>query len=158
MGLYRQDGTRITKAAFPAAALTDPPVRVSEDVYISEPYGRGDGQPEGSKRFLLYQAGTIVLRSAIDRLFTTASVASISPAKGPAGGNTIVTIKGANLDGVSAVTFGGAAGADLHVRSATELTVKTPPGAAGAVAVELTDDSGVVTKANGFTYEAPAAG
>ncbi|MEU1311051.1 IPT/TIG domain-containing protein [Streptomyces cinnamoneus] len=154
MGLYRQDGTRITKAAFPAAALDDPPVRITEDVYVSEPYGRGDGQPEGSKRFLLYPAGTIVVRSAIGRLFTSASIDSISPAKGPAAGGTAITIKGADLDGVSAVTFGAAAGTDLHVRSATELTVKTPPGAAGAVSVELADDSGAVSKADGFTYEA----
>ncbi|WP_370419005.1 IPT/TIG domain-containing protein [Streptomyces sp. QH1-20] len=158
MGLYRQDGTRITKAAFPAAALDDPPVRVTEDVYVSEPYGRGDGQPEGSKRFLLYQAGTIVLRSTVDRLFTAATGSSVTPAKGPDTGGTTVTIRGADLDGISAVTFGGAAGAGLHVRSAAELTVKTPPGAIGAVAVELADDSGAVSKADGFTYEAPASG
>ncbi|MFG2141837.1 IPT/TIG domain-containing protein [Streptomyces sp. NPDC048650] len=157
MGLYRQDGTRITKAAFPAAALDDPPVRVAEDVYVSEPYGRGDGQPEGSKRFMLYPAGTIVLRSAVDRLFAAAAITSISPAKGPSAGGTTVTIKGASLDGISAVTFGGAAGIELHLRSSTELTVKTPPGE-GAVAIELADDSGTVSNANGFTYEAPAEG
>ncbi|MER5301310.1 IPT/TIG domain-containing protein [Streptomyces lasiicapitis] len=158
MGLYRQDGTRITKAAFPAAALTDPPVKVSEDVYVSEPYGRGDGQPEGSKRFLLYQAGTIVLRSAVDRLFTTATVTSISPTEGPAAGGTTITIKGDHLDGVSAVRFGGATGSDLRVRSATELTVKTPPGGAGATTVELADDSGTISAGIDFTYEAPAGG
>lgn len=157
MGLYRQDGTRITKAAFPAAALDDPPVRVTDDVYISEPYGRGDGQPEGSKRFMLYPAGTIVLRSAVDRLFTEAILASISPTKGPAAGGTTVTIRGSSLDGVSAVTFGGAAGTELKVRSTSELTVKTPPGE-GVVSVELADDSGTVAKANGFTFEAPAGG
>ncbi|GHG80221.1 IPT/TIG domain-containing protein [Streptomyces griseocarneus] len=158
MGLYRQDGTRITKASFPAVALDDPPVRVTEDVYVSEPYGRGDGQPEGSKRFLLYPAGTIVARSAVGRLFTSASIDSISPAKGPAAGSTAITIKGAHLDGVSAVTFGGTAGTGLHVRSATELTVTTPPGAAGPVSLELADDSGAITKADGFTYEAAAGG
>ncbi|MFI1201615.1 IPT/TIG domain-containing protein [Streptomyces sp. NPDC020883] len=158
MGLYRQDGTRITKSAFPSTALSDPPVRVTEDVYVSEPYGRGDGQPEGSKRFLLYPAGTIALRSAVDRLFTTATVASISPSKGPAAGGTTVTVKGDHLDGVSSIVFGGVTGTDLRVHSATELTVKTPPGEAGAVAVEVADDSGTVSKANGFTYEAPAGG
>ncbi|MCX4677614.1 IPT/TIG domain-containing protein [Streptomyces sp. NBC_01433] len=158
MGLYRQDGTRITRAGFPAATLDDPPVRVTEDVYVTEPYGRGDGRPEGSKRFLLYQAGTVTLRSTIDRLFTAATVATISPATGPAEGGSIITINGAHLDGVSAVTFGGAAGTDLQVRSATELTVKSPPGQAGAVTVELADDSDPITLADGFTYEAPAGG
>ncbi|MEV0444630.1 IPT/TIG domain-containing protein [Streptomyces spectabilis] len=158
MGLYKENGQRITRAEFPAAPLEDPPVRVTEDVYVSEPYGRGDGQPEGSKRFLLYPAGTIVQRSVVDRLFTTATVASITPAKGPAAGGTTITITGAHLDGVSAVTFGGSAGTDLHVRSATELAVLTPPGAAGAVTVELVDDSGTISTAKGFTYEAPAGG
>ncbi|MEU8911788.1 IPT/TIG domain-containing protein [Streptomyces nigrescens] len=158
MGLYRQDGSRITKATFPAAALDDPPVRVTEDVYVSEPYGRGDGRPEGSKRFMLYPAGTIVLRSAVDRMFNAAAIASIDPIKGPAAGGATVTIKGSNLDGISAVSFGGTAGTDLHIRSAGELTVKTPPGEAGAVTVELADDSGAVSKSNGFTYEAPAGG
>ncbi|MFP3990999.1 IPT/TIG domain-containing protein [Streptomyces sp. E11-3] len=157
MGLYRQDGTRIMKAAFPAASLDDPPVRVTDDVYISEPYGRGDGQPEGSKRFLLYPAGTIVFRSAVDQLFTAATITSINPATGPAAGGTTVTINGARLDGISAVTFGGAAGTELRLRSASELTVRTPPGE-GAVAVELADDSGTVSRTDGFTYEAPAAG
>ncbi|MGI5337663.1 IPT/TIG domain-containing protein [Streptomyces sp. CA-181903] len=157
MGLYRQDGTRITKAAFPAAALDDPPVRVTEDVYESEPYGRGDGQPEGSKRLLLYPTGTIVARSVVDRLFTSATVSTISPAMGPATGGTTVTIKGAGLDGVSAVSFGGVAGTGLHVRSAAELSVKTPPGTAGAAPVVLTTDSGAI-KADGFAYEAPAGG
>lgn len=158
MGLYKENGARITKAAFPAAALDDPPVRVTEDVYISEPYGRGDGQPEGSKRFLLYPAGTIVLRSAVDRLFTAAAIAAIRPAKGPAAGGTTVTIKGSHLDGVSAASFGGVAGTDLVVRSAGELTVKAPAGEAGPVTVELADDAGPVAKANGFTYEAPPGG
>ncbi|NEW73754.1 IPT/TIG domain-containing protein [Streptomyces rhizosphaericus] len=157
MGLYRQDGTRITKAAFPAATLDDPPVRVTEDIYVSEPYGRGDGQPEGSKRFLLYQAGTIVLRSAVDRLFNPAVIDSINPATGPATGGTTVTIKGSNLDGVSAVSFGDMGGTDLRVRSTVELTVKTPPGVAGTVDVELVDDSGRVMKVGGFAYEGAAS-
>ncbi|WP_328333341.1 IPT/TIG domain-containing protein [Streptomyces sp. NBC_00455] len=158
MGLYHQDGTRIAKAAFPAAALDDPPVRITEDVYVSEPYGRGDGQPEGSKRFLLYQAGTVIPRSSIDRAFSAASVTAISPNKGPAAGGTTITIKGEHLDGVSAVSFGPTAGTELRIHSANELTVKTPSGEAAAVSVELADDSGLITKTNGFTYEAPAGG
>ncbi|MFI6686608.1 IPT/TIG domain-containing protein [Streptomyces sp. NPDC050485] len=152
MGLYWQDGTRITKAEVPAAALDDPPVRITQDIYISEPYGRGDGQPEGSKRFLLYPAGTIALRSVIDRLFAPATVTSISPANGPAAGDTTITIKGDNLDGISAITFGSTAGTELQIRSAGELTVKTPSGTAGPVTVTIVDDSGSVAKPNGFTY------
>ncbi|MET9644816.1 IPT/TIG domain-containing protein [Streptomyces syringium] len=74
----------------------------------------------------------MVLRSAVDHLFTAATVAVISPTKGPVAVGTTVTVTGAHLDGISAVTFGGAATTGLHVRSATELTVRTPPGAATA--------------------------
>ncbi|MFI1012661.1 IPT/TIG domain-containing protein [Streptomyces sp. NPDC020965] len=158
MGLYRENGTRITKAAFPAVPLDDPPVRVTEDIYVSEPYGKGDGRPEGSKLFMLYPAGTVLLRSVVDRLFTEAAVTGISPAAGPAVGGTVVTITGSHLDGVSAVTFGNAPGTELRVRSAAELSVKTPPGGPGTVAVELTHDSGSVSKADAFTYDSPAGG
>ncbi|MEU6755989.1 IPT/TIG domain-containing protein [Streptomyces sp. NPDC046685] len=151
MGLYKTNGQRITKAAFPATAVTDAPMRITEDVYYSEPYGPGDGQPEGSKRHLLYQAGTVVPQSVIDRLFTAATITSITPATGPAAGGTTITIKGTNLDGVSAVNFAAAAGTELRVVSATQLTVKTPAGT-GAVNVVASDDAGSVTKTSGFTY------
>ncbi|WP_371605087.1 IPT/TIG domain-containing protein (plasmid) [Streptomyces sp. NBC_01220] len=154
MGLYRATGQRITKAAFPAVAVTDPPKRITENVYLTEPYGRGDGRPEGSRRHLLYEAGDIVPQSVIDRLFTTATIATISPATGAAAGGATVTITGTGFDGASAVNFGATAGTELKVISATELRVKTPAGTAGAVNVVVVDDAGNVTKTNGFTYTA----
>ncbi|MGW3626265.1 IPT/TIG domain-containing protein [Streptomyces sp. NPDC000880] len=152
MGIYKANGQRVTKAAFPSTAVTDTPKRITEDVYQSEPYGRGDGRPEGSKRFLLYQAGTIVPQSEIDRLFTAATIASVSPATGPAAGGTTVTIKGTGLDGVSAVNFGATPGTNLLIVSATELTVRSPAGTAGAKDVVAVDDAGNVTKTGGYTY------
>ncbi|MGV9509294.1 IPT/TIG domain-containing protein [Streptomyces tendae] len=154
MGLYRENGERITRAAFPAAAVTDPPQRITENVYQTEPYGRGDGRPEGSRRHLLYEAGDVVPKSVIDRLFTPATITAITPATGLAAGGTIVAITGTHLDGISAVNFGATAGTDLKLISATELRVKTPAGAAGAVDVVLVDDTGNVTEADGFTYTA----
>jgi hypothetical protein len=152
MGLYRESGQRITKAGFPAVAVADTPKRVTENVYQTEQYGRGDGRPEGSRRHLLYQAGDIVPQSVIDRLFTAATIATVSPASGPAAGGTTVTITGTGLDGVSAVNFGATAGTQLNIVSATQLTVRAPAGAAGAVNVVLVDDAGNVTKTGGFTY------
>ncbi|MFZ3557207.1 IPT/TIG domain-containing protein [Streptomyces sp. BH055] len=152
MGLYKENGTRITKAAFPAAAVTDPPKRITEDIYQSQPYGLGDGAPEGSRRHLLYQAGTVVLQPEIDRLFTAATITAVSPATGPAAGGTLVTITGTALDGVSAVNFGSTAGTSLQIKSPTQLTVKAPAGATGAVNVVLVDDAGNVTKTGGYTY------
>jgi hypothetical protein len=154
MGLYRDNGQRITRATFPAIALTDPPKRITESIWQTEPYGRGDGRPEGSRRHLLYQAGDVVPQSVIDRLFTTATITTITPSSGPAVGGTTITVTGTHLDGVSAVNFGAAAGTELKVVSATELRVKTPAGTAGAVNVVLVDDAGNVTKTGGFTYTA----
>ncbi|MCD9904626.1 IPT/TIG domain-containing protein [Streptomyces sp. MT29] len=154
MGLYRESGQRITKAGFPAVTVADTPKRVTENIYQSEPYGRGDGRPEGSRRHLLYEAGQVVPQSVIDRLFAAATIATIAPATGPAAGGTTVTITGTNLDGVAAVNFGATAGTELKVLSATELRVKAPAGSAGAVNVVLVDDAGNVTKTSGFTYTA----
>ncbi|MEU3200897.1 IPT/TIG domain-containing protein [Streptomyces sp. NPDC006996] len=96
----------------------------------------------------------MVPQSVIDRLFTAATIGTVTPATGPAAGGTTVTITGTALDGVSAVNFGATAGAELKVVSATELCVKTPAGAVGAVNVVLVDDAGNVTKTSGFTYTA----
>ncbi|MEU7228926.1 IPT/TIG domain-containing protein [Streptomyces chrestomyceticus] len=159
MGLYNAAGDRITKAAFPATAVTDPEKKITADVYVTRPYDIGtrpsdtrDGVPEGSIKTLLFKAGTVVRQSLIDKLFLPATIASISPATGPAAGGTVVTITGINLDGVADVKFGSTAGTNLKVLSAGRLQVTTPAGTAGAVAVVVGDEAGAVTKANGFTY------
>lgn len=152
MGFYTPAGQRITKAGFPATAVPDPLKVVTADVYESVPYGPGDKLPEGSRRHLRFTAGTILPTSTIDRLFPPATVTTITPATGPAAGGTTVTIKGTNLDGVSAVNFGASAGTELRVISTTELRVKTPAVAAGAVNVVVADDAGNVTKNAGFTF------
>lgn len=152
MGLYKEDGTRIKKASFPAVAVTDAPMRVTEDIYETRSYGPGDGRPQGSRQHLLYQAGTVIPQSEIDRLFApAATVTTVAPATGPTAGGTTVTIKGTRLDGVSAVNFGATPGTELKVVSATELRVKTPAGT-GAANVVVAADTGNVTKTGGFTY------
>jgi hypothetical protein len=152
MGLYKKNNTRIKRAAFPAVAVSDPLMRVTEDVYETKAYGPGDGRPEGSRHHLLYQVGSIVPQSEIDRLYTVATIASVSPATGPVAGGAVVTIKGTGLDGVTAVNFGAAAGTELKVFSATELRVKTPAVAASTVNVVIAADTGNVTKTAGFVY------
>ncbi|WP_030372333.1 IPT/TIG domain-containing protein [Streptomyces rimosus] len=159
MGLYNAAGDRITKAAFPATAVTDPEKTITADVYATRPYDVGtrpsdtrDGVPEGSIKTLLFKAGAVVRQSQIDKLFPPATIASVSPATGPAAGGTVVTITGTNLDGVADVKFGSTAATNLKVLSAGRLQVTTPAGTAGAVAVVVGDEAGAVTKANGFTY------
>lgn len=50
------------------------------------------------------------------------------------------------------MNFGSTAGTELKVVSTTELRVKTPAVAAGAVNVVVVDDAGNVTKNAGFTF------
>ncbi|NEA53587.1 hypothetical protein G3I60_05300 [Streptomyces sp. SID13666] len=151
-GLYKADGTRIAKASFPAVAVADPEKHVTEDIFVTEAYGRGDGRPEGSRRQLLYQGGTTVRQSTIDRLYTLATILTTSPAGGPVAGGTVVTITGTALDGVAGVNFGATAGTNLRIDSSEQIRVTSPAGGAGAVNLVLADDAGTVTKTAGFTY------
>jgi len=78
-------------------------------------------------------------------------VSGMSPASGPIGGGTTVTITGSNLMAVSSVRF-GPAGAAIQAQSANRLVV-TAPGAAAAYSVNvlLTHPKGVV-EAGSFAY------
>ena len=80
------------------------------------------------------------------------ALTGISPASGPTGGGTSVTITGTGLAGVKGVSFGGAA-ATITADSATQLTVTSPPGNAGTVNVIVVTPGG--TTAIQFTYVPP---
>jgi hypothetical protein len=84
---------------------------------------------------------------------TAPTIAALSPTSGLTTGGTAVTITGTNFVAGATVTFGGTAGANVVVVSATSITVTTPAHAAGAVAVTVTNpDSQSATLANGFVY------
>ena len=82
------------------------------------------------------------------------AVTGFSPASGPAGGGTSVTISGSGLGSASRVSFGGVAGT-ITADSASRITVKSPPGK-GAVTVTVTTPGGTAT-AGKFTYKAATA-
>lgn len=155
MALFTKSGTRITKSTFPTTAIPAAhlPKVLSEDLIETRNYGRNDPKPEGSTRHLGMTAGTVLTQQQIDNLFPPAKVHDVSPAVGPAAGGTRVTIVGENLDGVTAVTFGGTAGTSLTVTSDRELKVTTPAKAAGAANVVVTNDAGPTTRVGGFTFE-----
>jgi large repetitive protein len=69
-------------------------------------------------------------------------IGTISPDWGPRTGGTVVTITGANLGGVTRVTFNGVAGTGLTVVDDTELVVTTPAGAIGEATIVLTGPTG----------------
>ena len=85
------------------------------------------------------------------------ALVTLTPATGVAAGGTTVNISGSGFNDVTGVTFGGTAGVNFVRNSRTSITVKTPPHAAGAVAVVLqraAGDGGDKSKANGFTFTA----
>ena len=85
-----------------------------------------------------------------------ATIASVSPQRGPAAGGTTVTITGANLSDVTAVMFGGTPAASFTAVSASAITAVTPAGE-GTVDVSVTTPAGRVTDAAAFTFvPAPA--
>ena len=79
------------------------------------------------------------------------TLSSLSPTSGAVSGGTPVTLAGSHLSGTTSVTFDGAM-ATITARSSTQVSVTTPPGAAGAVDVTVTTPAGSATLAGAFTY------
>jgi hypothetical protein len=79
------------------------------------------------------------------------SISTVTPDSGGMAGGTIVEISGANVLGVTSVTFDGVPGTDLEISSATTLSVVTPAGSTGPVDVTATGN-GSSTIVDGFTY------
>lgn len=156
MGLFLANGTRVTKANVSRDVEADPLQVIGTDLYLREPFDPKDPQknPAGDKLTLFCRAGAVMRKSAIDLLFPAPVIESVSPATGVAAGNTLVTIKGKNLDGATDVKFGATSGTSLTVKSPNEITVRTPAGSAGAVNVVVTDDGGTDSEASGYTYTA----
>lgn len=80
------------------------------------------------------------------------SISSLSPDTGLTNGGTTVTIAGANVLGVTSVTFGGVPGTNVQIVSPTALTVVTPSVASnGPVDVEVIGNGSDVI-VDGFTF------
>lgn len=82
-------------------------------------------------------------------------VTGISPAAGPVGGGTTVTITGSGFTAASAVSFGSVAAASFTVVSDTQITAGSPAGSAGAVHVTVVTAAGTskTVAADKFTYD-----
>jgi hypothetical protein len=84
------------------------------------------------------------------------TVSSVSPNSGSVSGGTTLTIVGTNFAPGATVSFAGTVATDVTVVSSTSITATTPPQAAGAVSVRVTNpDSQSSTLANGYTYTSP---
>nr|WP_247602050.1 IPT/TIG domain-containing protein [Cellulomonas denverensis] len=102
-----------------------------------------------------FPAGTL---DAGTLTYVAPAVTGVSPAEGPTGGDTLVTITGTGLSGATGVSFGGAAGIGLTVVSDSELTVRTPSSAAGVVDVVVELPGADVTVTGGYEYLADGTG
>ena len=83
------------------------------------------------------------------------TVSTIAPHSGPLTGRTPVTITGLGFADATVVRFGAVAGTGMSVESDTEITVDSPPGAAGAVQVAVTTPGGTSAAAGSasqFSY------
>jgi hypothetical protein len=154
MTLVNASGTQITKTAgdslIEAVADPDPKVKVLEPVYeiSSSP---GTVYPP-TKKILKFRAGQVVKTSEWAACFPTATISTVTPASGPAAGNTLITIKGSSFSPGSTVTAGGVACTSVTVVSDSKITCRTGAHTAGAVSVVVTTDTGAVTKTTAFTY------
>ena len=88
----------------------------------------------------------------------TPVVSGISPASGPNGGGTSVTITGSSLTGVTAVSFGTAAATNVIVESDSAIVATAPAHADGTVDVTVTNPAGTsaAVAADQYTYTAAA--
>ncbi|HUK65210.1 MAG TPA: IPT/TIG domain-containing protein [Anaeromyxobacteraceae bacterium] len=77
------------------------------------------------------------------------TIGKVTPAQGPVGGGTPVTLSGNNFPPGSRVTFGGVEAKDVVVVNRKCITAVTPPHAAGRVSVTV--GSGI--RGLAFTYE-----
>jgi hypothetical protein len=153
MGLYDENGDRITKSGLATTDPTPVPMKtITNDVVESFRYP-GESSGEGTGRRLKWRAGQTVPQSEIDAAFPAATITSVTGTAHAAGGDTI-TIHGTNLDGVTAATVGGTACTNVQVVDPQTVTAVAPPKAAGPYTVAVTDDSGTASLPNGLTVVA----
>ncbi|MCW2933255.1 MAG: Ig family protein [Actinomycetia bacterium] len=79
------------------------------------------------------------------------AVSSVSPAAGPVGGGTTITVHGARFASGASVSVGGKAARSVHVKSTTVLTAVTPAHAAGGATVVVKEKTG--TSAGNVRFE-----
>ena len=122
------------------------------------------GRPCRRAAGLVNVAVTNAYGTATGNIFTyvtppsLSSVVSPVPALGLTHGNTVVTLAGANLTGVTSVMFGGVAATNVVVVNANTITCRTPAHEKGLVNITATNGYGTGTLVNGWTYLLPAAG
>ncbi|MDP6942592.1 MAG: IPT/TIG domain-containing protein [Myxococcota bacterium] len=84
-------------------------------------------------------------------------LASVSPAVGPVGGDTLVEIHGAHLQANATVWFGAGVASEVTWVDDTLLVARSPAGQEGSVSITVShDDGGSGVLPGAFTYYTPA--
>lgn len=149
-------GTSGTSFAFGANTAAQVSCSSTSTCTVTSP----SGQPGTVDVKAKTAAGTSATSSADQFTYRAASapaVTGISPASGPSGGNTTVTISGSGFSTASngtTVKFGTKAGSHVSCSSTTTCTAVSPSGTAGTVDVTATTAAGTsaTSSADQFTY------
>lgn len=80
------------------------------------------------------------------------TVTGVSPAAGPTGGGTVLTITGTNFTGATQLKFGSDAAPGFTVNSATQITVTTTSHSAGTVDITVTTAGGTSATSSSDQY------
>jgi len=108
-----------------------------------------DFDEAGNRVFLITNRGLTIINLATPPL----SIGYLSPATGPASGNTAVTIRGSGFQAGTTITFGSTTVPGTFVDSST-LQVLTPSGSAGGTTVSVQNPDGTSYSLDaGFTYQ-----
>ena len=145
--------TGVTAVSFGTAAASNVIVESDSAVVATAP-AHADGTVDVT---VTNPAGTSAAVTADQFTYTAAvpTVTAVSPATGPSGGGTTVTITGTGFSDATGVSFGSVAATDVADVTATEMTALAPAGS-GVVDVTVTNPAGTsaVSAADQFTYGA----
>lgn len=97
---------------------------------------------------------TTTLAGAFTYISSTAlGISGASPAAGPTGGGTVVTITGKGFQTGAAVAFGSSRSTAVTVASSTQINAMSPAGSSGNVPITVTNtDAQSASLPSGFTY------
>ena len=141
--------TGATAVTFGATAASSFTVNSASSITTTSPAGSNEVD------LIVTTPGGSSATSAADQFTYIAAptVTSVSPASGPAGGGTSVSVTGANFTGATAVKFGGSAATTLTVNSTSSITATSPSGN-GTVDVTVTTPGGTsaTSAADQFSY------
>lgn len=134
-----------TTPTAPAEALV---YRIREDGTFVARVGRTSSSGQGA--YLLSVSTDCSTGGGI----SAPSVSNVAPTTGTISGGTSLVISGTDFNALTRVTVGGAA-ATVTARTASSLTVSTPPGPEGAAAIVVTNPGNQAVTYTGFTYFTP---